>query len=50
MSLPKPKVTPPAVTPPEPMRGADELKLGGGADAGPNASGAVGRLKLRTSK
>lgn len=49
MSLPKPKVNPPAVTPPAPMQGADELKLGGGADAG-TTTGATGRLKLRTGK
>lgn len=50
MSLPKPKVKPPAPTPPEAMQGAEELKLGGGADAADRASGAVGRLKLRTTK
>lgn len=50
MSLPKPKVQAPTPSEPEPMQGADELKLGGDTSIVDRSKGAIGRLKLRTQK
>lgn len=45
---PKPKVQAPTPAAPEPVTGAEDLKLGAPQDAA-LGQGAIGRLKLRTN-
>lgn len=48
MSLPRPKVTAPTPAAPEPVTGAEELRLGAPQEAA-GGRGSIGRLRLRTS-
>lgn len=46
---PKPKIQAPTPAAPEPVQGAEDLKLGTSAPVTNAGKGAIGRLRLRTS-